>query len=338
MSRKSKIGLVAVGAILSAVVTAGPANAGLVLTAQGIADGFTLSTFYSDPGAYYGLLGVTTTASGQVIGASFNYGTINLLNDIDGQTHASILQSSFPGGPTPYEVATVGGATYYSGGFGGPYYQVNTTTLGLTPLSLSGSPQPLLGLWANQVTGHLISSSYSGLIDIDPITGAVHVITATTGFDGVTVSPDGKTAYAELNGNIYAYDILTGTLLQTYTGAAAHSPDGTGVISGGTFDSYIVVNNNDGTVGLIDPLTSDYTTIATGGTRGDFVGPDLTNGTLFIASADAVERLAIAGGTIGGGPSTGGNGSVPEPATIALFGAGIVGLGTMRRRRRKAKG
>ena len=103
----------------------------------------------------------------------------------------------------------------------------------------------------------------------------------------MTVSPDGKTVYAELNGNIYAYDIASGTL---------------------------------------------YTVIATGGARGDFVGPDLTNGTLFLASADAEERLGIAGGCIGAACTT----SVPEPASLAFFVGGIAGLAALSRRR-KAK-
>lgn len=110
----------------------------------------------------------------------------------------------------------------------------------------------------------------------------------------MTVSPDGKTAYAEIFGNIYAYDIASGTLLTVYSGNG-HAPDGTGVISGGTFNGDIVVNNNDGTVGLIDVNTNVETIIASGGTRGDFVGPDLTNGTLFLASADQVERLGLYG-------------------------------------------
>ena len=86
-----------------------------------------------------------------------------------------------------------------------------------------------------------------------------------------------------LSGNIYAYDIASGRLLATYSGNG-HSPDGTEVISGGTFNGDVVVNNNDGTVGLIDATTGLETIIATGGTRGDFVGPDLTDGTLFLAS------------------------------------------------------
>ena len=319
-------------AILGAV---SPASATLTLTPAGISDGFSLTTFYTDPTAYYGLLGVTTTPNGQVIGASYQYDTLRLFNDVDGQTAATALTTANVASTgLAYEVASVGGNVYYAPGFGGSFYQVDPTTLALTPLSLTPATSPYLGLWANPVTGHLISSSNSGLVDIDPLTGVVHTITtAVSGADGVTVSPDGTIAYAEYGGNIYGFNIATGTQVAFYSGGG-HSPDGTGVISGSAFNSDIIVNNNDGTVGLIDTVTGIETIIASGGTRGDFVGPDLTNGTLFLSSADATERLALAGASIGGGPTP--TGGVPEPLTLSVFGAGIAGALAMRRR--KAKG
>ena len=69
------------------------ADAALVLTAAGTSLGFSLSTYYSEPNAYYGLLGVTTTASGNVIAASYAHDTLNLLADTDGQNASTILSS-----------------------------------------------------------------------------------------------------------------------------------------------------------------------------------------------------------------------------------------------------
>jgi hypothetical protein len=329
--RKTLAALCAAG---GGLLASGAANATLTLTASGVTDGFTLTTYFSEPTSYYGLLGMGTTSSGQVVAAGYGNDTLNLLNDTDGQTASTILKSvSLSGIGLAYSVATVGGNTYFATGGGGAYYKVNTTTLALTPLALKTPVTPYLGLWANQVTGDLISSSYSGLVDINPITGAVHVITTLAGFDGVTVSPDGKTVYGEYGGNIYAYDIASGTLLASYSGGG-HAPDGTGVISGGTFNGDIIVNNNDGTVGMINPGTGIETIIATGGTRGDFVSPDLTNGTLFLASADAEERLKLAGASIGGG---GGGNGVPEPGMMLLCGIALAGLGGGLLRRRTPK-
>jgi hypothetical protein len=88
----------------------------------------------------------------------------------------------------------------------------------------------------------------------------------------VTVSPDGTTIYAALGGNVVAVNMTTGAILATFNGQG-RGPDGTGVLIGGQFNGDIVVNNNDGTVGLIDPTGGTETIIASGGTRGDHGKP-----------------------------------------------------------------
>jgi WD40 repeat protein len=187
-------------------------------------------------------------------------------------------------------------------------------------------------MWGNPVNGHIIASANQGLIDIDPLTGTFRVIVAPNPeWDGVSVSPDGTTVYAANfpAGTIQAFDIASGALLHTFSGNG-HGPDGTGVISGGTFNGDIIVNNNDGTVGLINPTIGTEDIIASGGTRGDFVSPDTSNGTLFLSQNERVDRLICpAGSSCGSTPPP-----VPEPASITLLGAALLAFGGLRRRKR----
>lgn len=316
---------VALAAMAASLASAPSAQAALTLTPAGIADQFTLTSFYSDPSVTYGLLGLTTLSTGKVLGTGYARGQLSLYNDVDGQTPGSaLLTVAFPG--TPTAAATVGGQTYVDALNGG-YYKVDPTTLALTPLVLNTAVNAGYGLWADSATGHLIASTLNNtIVDIDPATGNVHVVTSGKFVDGVSVSPNGAIVYGATGGTVQGYDIATGTNVLSVP--SVHSPDGTGVISGGAFNGFIIVNNNDGTVGLIDPATGIETTIASGGTRGDLVGPDANNGTLFLAYYEQEYRLGITGGVIGGG--------VPEPATWAMMLVGFGGVGAMMRRRSRS--
>ena len=302
------------------------ANALLTLNATGIANGFSLSTFYSDPAATYGLLGAVSAPGGFAIGTGYARGQLYKFNNVDGQSFGSALATVSAGG-TPTGIASVG-SNVYVGLLGGQYYQVNTNTLALTPITGAGI-NAYYGLWGNSVTGHLLAGTSQGLLDINPLNGASFVVGQPGGnIDGVTVSPDGTIAYVETNSSaLFGYSITTpnpSVPVFSRTGLPG-GPDGTGVISGGVFDGDIIVNNNDGTVGLIDHLTGMETIIASGGTRGDLVAPDTSNGTLFLATSDATYRLSC-------GPNCAIGSNVPEPTTLAMLGLGLAGLWSGRRR------
>ncbi len=100
------------------------------------------------------------------------------------------------------------------------------------------------------------------------------------------------------------------------------------MISGGAFSGDIVVNDNDGTVLLLNPVTGVSTIIASGGTRGDFVSPDTNNGSLFLSQNEQLARLSC-----GAGCSIGSVGGTPEPATLGLCASAFAALGFWVRRR-----
>jgi hypothetical protein len=305
--------------------------AGLTLTAAGIADGFTLTTYATGVGGNnYSFLAAAPLLNP-------NVGTLAVLDnahallrtyaDVDGQVYGGALNSvSFP---NAINIANAGGQTYAT--------QLNvanglsrvSNSLGLTPVSVTGGFTPAYGFAGNPATGHLLAfgtgSAGTGIYDIDPLTGANTRIVAGSGFDGLSVSPDGTIVYVENNGNsILGYNISSHA--QVFSAFSTHNPDGTGAIAGGLFNGYVVANNNDGTVSLIDPTGTIQTIIASGGTRGDFTSPDTNNGTLLLSEYDFSYRLTAPGGTFG---------SVPEPATLTMFGIGIAsiaGYGWLRRK------
>jgi len=307
------------------------AQAGLVLTAQGVADGFTLSTYATGVGgSNYSFLAAAPLLNpnvGTMAVIDYSHGLLRSFADIDGQTYGSALRSvSFP---NAVNVADAGGQTYATQrGVAGGLYRVSNS-LGLTPVSVTGGFTPVNGFAGDPVTGHLLAqgvgSAGAGVYDINPLTGANRLIVGGSGIDGVSVSPDGTTVYVENNSNsILGYNIATSA--QVFSAFSSHSPDGTGAISGGLYNGYVIANNNDGTVSLIDPTGTTQVIIANGGTRGDFTSPDTNNGTLLLSEYDFSYRLSAPGGTFG---------SVPEPSTLTMFGVGIAsmaGYGWLRRK------
>jgi hypothetical protein len=308
------------------------ARADLTLTAAGIADGFTLSKYATGVGgSNYSFLAAAPLLNpnqNTMAVIDYSHGLLREYADVDGQTYGSALNSvSFP---NAINIANAGGQTYATRlSVPNGLYSVSNS-LGLTPVNVTGGFTPAYGFAGNPVTGHLLAygtgSAGPGVYDINPLTGANSLIVSGSNFDGVSVSPDGSTVYIERGGNaIVGYNISTH--VQVFSASSSHAPDGTGAIEGGLYNGYVIANNNDGTVSLIDPTGTTQTIIASGGTRGDFTSPDTNNGTLLLSEYDFSYRLTAPGGSFGG---------VPEPSTLFVFGVGMASMavyGWLRRKR-----
>jgi len=209
----------------------------LALTSAGTTDGFTLTTFATtDPGntgCCNGPFGVAVTNAGSILvatgaGPSYQY------HDVDGQTTLSAI-STFSSSSYVTAFATAGGQAYGSNGYGGQFVEFNSNG-SINHVLTCVTAATSLGMWGNPVNGHIIASSSAGLIDINPLgaggLGTFRVINSGLFPDGVTVSPDGLTAYVENGGTIQAYSIATGALITTYSSfGTLGGPDGSGVIT-----------------------------------------------------------------------------------------------------------
>ncbi len=326
--------LAAAGAALAlAALGAVPARASLMLNATGTADGLALAVFATinsgDTG--FGPFGLAATGAGTILVHNQPNETTYVFNDVNGQTVSSALSSTNSVSSNTSGYATAGGQAYGSiGGIGTRFVQFNPD--GTVSRTLAPGVTAYLGM-VGEPDGHILATSrFQGLIDINPVTNRfTQIIPGLTG-DGLSLSADGKTAYLVSNGAVLAIDLVTRAVVRTYANAGP-SPDSTGVINapGSAVNGEIVVSNNDGSLGLIDPATGGYTQIGSGGTRLDYTFADASNGSLLIDGSNNVYRLTCtrADCSIGSPPPA----SAPEPATITLLGAGLASLACFRRRR-----
>ena len=188
-----------------ALCAARPAAAALTLNATGLSYGFTLSTFATGNTYSYNHLSAAPLSDGMLAVVDFANGAIVKYNDVDGQTTGTNLGSVSLTNVT--NIARVGGHTY-AGTYGGGYYEVSSS-LSLTAISVPGITHQW-GFWGNNATGHLVAQTFSGVVDFDPVTGLSTVIANVSG-DGVSVSPNGATAYVAVSGGIASYSIPSGT-------------------------------------------------------------------------------------------------------------------------------
>jgi hypothetical protein len=116
---------------------------------------------------------------------------------------------------------------------------------------------------------------------------------AAGNFDGITIDPTTGNAWVADNGagEVVEYDLSAKGRLRSYSGFAG--PDGVAIAGANAPDGVpgdLFVNNNNGTITRVDLPSGTITTVASGGSRGDFVavGPD---GFLYATQADLVEQI-----------------------------------------------
>lgn len=299
------------------------------LTAAGVADGFTLSQFafnFPTTGCC-GPLGIAFPSTGGVMVTDYPGNVRVFPTDTDGQNAASVPVAQNYGATNAVGLTRDGAAIYMTQQFGNSQLvQVNDD--GTFNQVIASGLTDATGIVNNPANGHVfVSDCCDGghIWDVDPL--AKTVTTFKSGFtaDGLTISPDGATLYAEVGGHILGFS--TGTGVQVFDSGFISGADGT-ALGFGTLAGNIFVNTNFGQVVEVSLATSVQTVIVDSGSRGDFVTPDPNGSLLFTQSTDIWRLTPAAGGCIGN------ECAVPEPATLELLGLGLAALGFSRRKRK----
>lgn len=317
---------------LLAAIDQSSVSAGIMLTSQGVAAGFGLSTFADgfqarNMGAIgdIGPLGIGFTNSGGIL-VSDVYGDVrHFASNMDGQSALSVPPSQNYGFFSALGMANDGSSIYLATHVGNQVVQINGDgTFNRTVVSGINIARDIV---VNSSNGHLFVSSQVGIWDVDPISNTKSLVLGGS-TDGLSI--DGNTLYAArgFNGtnfnSIQGFDI--GSWSSVFDSGVIFGVDGLAVGSG-SLAGKIYGNTNNGQlweVSLSNPALK--TLIADGGSRGDLIRVDPNSNSLLFVQSDSVMRLTA--------PIDGGFGSntVPEPSSIAILG--LMGLITFLRGRK----
>ncbi|HWE40662.1 MAG TPA: hypothetical protein VG406_29220 [Isosphaeraceae bacterium] len=297
-------------------------SGGLTLTAAGKAAGFALATFATGfpTTNNTGPLGVAFGDAGGVLVAGRDGQVRAFAGDTDGQTIADATAGASFAGNSLAGLAVLGGNIYLAvpnlDGGPGEVVQLNADGT-LRRVVVAGLDTPT-GLIADAATGTLLVSCLStGTIDaVDPVAGtATPLITGLARPDGLALAPDGTTLYVADEGTTDGGDVVgfdVATKAQTFLAGPIPTLDGL-ALGAGNLAGNLFVNTNDGRVVEVNLATKAQTVIASGGSRGDFVAVDPSDGALMVTQSDRILRLsAPAGGGFATDPSL----TAIAPATL----------------------
>jgi hypothetical protein len=312
--------------LLAALSKPASTQAGMVLTAAGINQGFSLSTFASGFPVSQGVgpIGIAFPVSGGVLVADYPGDVLHFLSDSDGQiaSSASIAQSY--GNANATGMAQIGNRIYMNEAANSQVIQLNQDGTFNQLITTISNPvtNNLSGMTVNPMNGHLFVSvptdigSFNEIVDIDPIAKTSQVFLSGTFTDGLAFNATASILYAVTGSSgVTGYDTATAAIVFGPVSIAG-GPDGialgTGSLAGNLF-----VNTNGGQILELNLNTLTQSIIGSGGSRGDLLYVDPNNDTLLVTQGDSVLRLTA--------PSGGGfllSNPVPEPSSLM---ASIIG-------------
>jgi hypothetical protein len=297
--------------VVLGLTSIGQARADFTITQAGLDQGLSVSTFASGfPNSNgVGPLGVAFVPGGGVLVAD-KLGNVRLFpTDADNQNAANAPVGQNYGFNNAVDMAQTNGHVFMSRQGIGDLVQINNNGT-FNQVIVTGMPAAT-GIATDPANGHVFVSTIGNNViwDVDTV-AKTKTAFINRSADGLSFSNDGRTLYGEIGGHILGFN--TTTRQQVFDSGFISGADGTAV-GVGLFAGYVFANTNFGQLYEINLATSVQTLIGTGGSRGDFVTVDTTNGTLLLTQTDRILRL---------------NGAsfVPEPSSVVLLGLGSIGL------------
>jgi hypothetical protein len=302
-----------------AVLSVTPAGAAKNVNLTTFASGFPTSPSGNNTGLI-GPIGIAFPASGGVLVSDYPGNVRLFATNLDGQSAASAPVGQNFGLNNAEGIARAGSNLYMAEQPGSILVQINDN--GTFNQTIATGLTGAVGVAINPLNGHVFVSARGAdqIYDVDPI-AKTKTLFVNLQADQLLFSPDGSVLYAAdptVTGHIYGYN--TTTKAQVFdsgfiTGDPSGMAFGTGTLTG----SLVVETYVGGQVVAVDLATLAQTVLATGGSRGEHMYVDPSDGSLLLTQSDSIVRLS----------------TVPEPAS-GLMGIGLIGLMATRRRARQS--